>query len=870
MTSDEIRRAFLAFFEDKGHLALPSSPLIPYGDPTLLLTSAGMVQFKPYFMGEAAPPRPCLTTAQKCFRTTDIDSVGNERNLTFFEMLGNFSVGDYFKKEAIAFAWEFSTQRLKLPPDRISISIYPDDEEALSYWRDDIGIPAERIVRLDDNWWGPAGKTGPCGPDSELHYDRGAHLGCGRPTCAPGCDCPRFLEFWNLVFMQYYQDEEGHRTPLPRQNIDTGAGLERLAMLLQDASTVYETDLFRPILARAEALIGKAYGHDPQADFSLRLIADHSRAVTFLIADGVLPSNEGRGYILRRILRRAVRHGRLLGRQEPFMVEAARTVVSLMGQAYPELRDRHDFIQRVIATEEAKFDLTLQLGLGVLDETIQHLEAQGQRIVPGEVAFRLYDTYGFPTELTAEVAAERGMRVDEAGFEAAMARQRETARAAHRFGLARPEGTAPYQQLDLGETAFLGYETTAAESIVLGLIREGQVVERAEAGQEVEVMLRETPFYAEAGGQVGDTGEIIGEAGRLRIEDTQQPLPGLFAHRGRVVEGAIRVGDWVKAQVDAERRLDIARNHTATHLLHQALRDILGRHAQQSGSLVAPDRLRFDFTHLSPLRNEELAEIAQAVNESIRADLAVTTSRSTFSEAMRAGALAFFGEKYGENVRLVRVGDYSRELCGGTHLRTTGQIGYFLIVGESGIGAGLRRIEAITGRGAEAFVRSRLELLNRFAAQLGGGDLEGKLRLLQTELEEKHRQAAALLREAGRREVERLLAAAQEVNGIRVVAGQVSLPTREALLELGDMVRERLGSGVIVLGSTIEGKPALVSMVTPDLPLHAGQLVRQVARLVGGSGGGSPRTAQAGGQDAAKLPEALRAVPQIVAGMLGR
>ncbi|MBI4505215.1 MAG: alanine--tRNA ligase [Chloroflexi bacterium] len=869
MTGPELRRLFLDYFRQKGHVVVPSALLIPHGDPTLLLTSAGMVQFKPYFMGEATPPAPRLTSCQKCFRTTDIESVGNERNLTFFEMLGNFSIGDYVKEGAVEYAWELSTERLKLPAERIWITIYPTDDEAEAIWRDRIGIPVERIVRHEENWWGPAGNTGPCGPDSELYLDRGAELGCGKPECAPGCSCPRFLEFWNLVFMQYFQDEAGQRTPLPRKNIDTGMGLERLTMMLQGAPTVYDTDLFRPIIDQACALTGRRFGESAESDFSLRVIADHSRAVTFLIADGVLPGNEGRGYILRRILRRAVRHGRRLGLDQPFLVDTSRTVVDLFGAAYPELVERRAFVERVIGNEETKFGQTLQFGLAVLDEAVEDLKARGQRVIPGELAFRLHDTYGFPRELTAEVAAEQGLALDEAGFEAAMERQREQARQAARFGGVQRGDVQVYQQVVAPPSVFVGYGRLAAESEVTAVLDGGRATRQAEAGRIVEIVLRETPFYAEAGGQVGDTGWIVGPHGRAEVLDTQRPLEALVVHRARVAEGWLEVGERVRAEVDGARRADIVRNHTATHLLHRALRDVLGTHVQQAGSLVAPDRLRFDFTHLAPLTEEERLAVERAVGERIREDLPVSATQTTYQAAIGAGALAFFGEKYGATVRMVSTGEYSRELCGGTHVAATGQIGALLVVSETGVGAGLRRIEALTGRGAEEHVREHLRRLEHIAHRLGG-DPEVRVEALLAELQQARRQVHELQRQIAQQEVERLLGQAQDVDGLRVVSGDVRVPDRAALLELGDALRARIGRGVVVLGSVMDDKPAFIAMVTPDVHVHAGQLIRQIAALTGGSGGGKPEVAQAGGKDARRMPEALRAVPGLVASMLKR
>ncbi|MCL5959111.1 MAG: alanine--tRNA ligase [Chloroflexi bacterium] len=650
-------------------------------------------------------------------------------------MLGNFSVGDYFKEGAITFAWELSTRRLKIPADQIWVTIYPDDDEAYALWQKIARIPAERIVRLEDNWWGPAGETGPCGPDSELYLDRGPDFGCGRPDCRPGCDCARFLEFWNLVFMQFYQDANKVRTPLPRKHIDTGMGLERATMLLQGQKSVYETDLFRPIIAKGEELVGVAYGADSKIDFSLRVLADHSRAATFLIADGVLPGNEGRGYILRRILRRAIRHGRMMGLERPFLGETAKTVIDLMGDAYPELVDRESFILKVIGIEESKFSQTLAVGLRYLSEVIDKLRAQGAQEIPGQDAFRLYDTFGFPKELTAEVAGENRLSVDLAGFDRAMEKQRETGRAAAKFGLGPKQAVEAYEQLAVGETPFLCYQTIETDTRVVGIVSNGRPVEKALAGQEVEIVLEQSPFYPEGGGQVGDTGWITGEGGKARVSDTQRPLPTIISHRAVVAEGYVEVGDSVHAKVDGARRQAIARHHTSTHLLHKALHAVLGPHAQQAGSLVSPDRLRFDFAHLTALSREEMAEVERLVNESIRANYDVVTKVTNYSEAMSEGAVALFGEKYGETVRMVVIDDYSRELCGGTHVGRTGDIGTFIILGESSIGSGWRRIEALAGRAADEYVAEQRAVLDRLSQRLETKRVEERVSSLLGKIE---------------------------------------------------------------------------------------------------------------------------------------
>jgi alanyl-tRNA synthetase len=869
MTSAELREVFLDFFSQRGHLLVRSASLVPEGDPTLLFTGAGMVQFKPYFSGEDEPPSRRLASVQKCFRTTDIDKVGNGHSLTFFEMLGNFSIGDYFKKGAIELAWKFVTEYLKLPRDRLWASIFREDEEAFGLWQE-TALPGDRIVRLgrEDNFWGPAGETGPCGPCSEIFYDRGPEVGCGREDCAPGCECERFLEIWNLVFMQYDQDAEGTLTPLPQQNIDTGMGLERTAVVMQDVGSVYETDLLAPLIARACDLVGKPYGDEEMVDRSLRIMAEHGRAITFLVADGVLPSNEGRGYVLRRILRRAVRHGKLLGREEPFLDEIASAVIEIMGEQYPELRERESFVLGVVAQEEIGFQQTLAVGSAMLEDLMEEVATAGGSVLPGDEVFRLYDTYGFPLELTREMAAENGLGLDEAGFQKAMVEQRQRAREAQTFGLATESEF--YRPLDLPRTPFLGYERLAADSKIINLARDGREVNEVVVGDQVAVVLRETPFYAEAGGQVGDTGLIGDSAGEIAVRDTRSPLPGLIVHHGEVKEGTLRRGDAVVARVDEARRLDIARNHTATHLLHRALRDVLGGHAQQAGSEVSPERLRFDFTHLQAVDRDELDDVERLVNEKVRDDLPVATKVTDYHSAVASGAFAIFGEKYGDEVRMVSAGDYTRELCGGTHLQATGQIGFFYVLSEGSIGRGLRRIEAVTGRGAEEHVRERLSLMERMAAALGGtpAEMESNLNSLLSEVDAQRREMREVQRRLARAETARVLEEVREVNGIKVLAAQVEAPGMETLREMTDWLQDRLGSAVIVLGAVMGGKPGFVAAVTPDLVergLKADALVREVAEVVGGGGGGRATLAQAGGRDPHLIGEALRLVTTLVA-----
>jgi alanyl-tRNA synthetase len=869
MTSAELREVFLDFFSQRGHLLVRSASLVPEGDPTLLFTGAGMVQFKPYFSGEDEPPSRRLASVQKCFRTTDIDKVGNGHSLTFFEMLGNFSIGDYFKKGAIELAWKFVTEYLKLPRDRLWASIFREDEEAFGLWQE-TALPGDRIVRLgrEDNFWGPAGETGPCGPCSEIFYDRGPEVGCGREDCAPGCECERFLEIWNLVFMQYDQDAEGTLTPLPQQNIDTGMGLERTAVVMQDVGSVYETDLLAPLIARACDLVGKPYGDEEMVDRSLRIMAEHGRAITFLVADGVLPSNEGRGYVLRRILRRAVRHGKLLGREEPFLDEIASAVIEIMGEQYPELRERESFVLGVVAQEEIGFQQTLAVGSAMLEDLMEEVATAGGSVLPGDELFRLYDTYGFPLELTREMAAENGLGLDEAGFQKAMVEQRQRAREAQTFGLATESEF--YRPLDLPRTPFLGYERLAADSKIINLARDGREVNEVVVGDQVAVVLRETPFYAEAGGQVGDTGLIGDSAGEIAVRDTRSPLPGLIVHYGEVKEGTLRRGDAVVARVDEARRLDIARNHTATHLLHRALRDVLGGHAQQAGSEVSPERLRFDFTHLQAVDRDELDDVERLVNEKVRDDLRVATKVTDYHSAVASGAFAIFGEKYGDEVRMVSAGDYTRELCGGTHLQATGQIGFFYVLSEGSIGRGLRRIEAVTGRGAEEHVRERLSLIERMASALGGtpAELESNLNNLLGEVDAQRREMREVQRRLAKAETARVLEEVREVNGIKVLAAQVEAPGMETLREMTDWLQDRLGSAVIVLGAVMGGKPGFVAAVTPDLVergLKADALVREVAAVVGGGGGGRATLAQAGGRDPHLIGEALRLVTTLVA-----
>ena len=867
VTGDEIRAAYLRFFEERGHLVTPSASLIPAGDPTLLLTSAGMAPFKPYYAGDEKPPHPRLASAQKCFRATDIDVVGDFTHHTMFEMLGNFSIGDYFKREAVAWAWEFATQVLRLAPERIWVTVHHTDDEARAIWRDEIGVPNERIVTLgdEDNFWGPAGDEGACGPCSELHYDLGEAHG---PGTKPGDDTQRYIEIWNLVFPQFHQAPDGSRTNLPAPGIDTGMGLERVAAIMQGVPSAYETDLLAPIRERVERLAGKTYGSDADDDFAIRVVAEHARAAAFLIADGVVPANEGRGYVLRRVIRRGIRFARKIGMAPGFLPETGRAVIERFGETYRELREHERFVLKTMESEEERFYEAIALGMPELEE----LAAAGGAI-SGADAFRLYDTYGFPLEMTQEVARERGLEVDVAGFEREMEAQRERGRASARFGGGR-DALRAYEALAVGETPFTGYDETETETIIVGLLKDGAPVERAVAGDLVEIVLRETPFYPEGGGQVGDTGVVEGPGGLAQVRDAQKPAGDVIAHSCEIAQGALALGDAVRASVDAERRLDVARNHTATHLLHAALRDALGSHVRQAGSLVAPDRLRFDFTHVSGVGREELSEIERRVNEAVRADHALVKSEASHRDATAAGALAFFGDRYGERVRVVRIGEedapVSFEVCGGTHLERAGQIGVFRVIGESSVGAGVRRIEAVTGRGADEWINGRLSRLEEAAALLRASpaELPQRIEALLAQVEEARRASRTDQRESARQEADAILAQARDVGGASVIAARSSAPDAAALREMGDRVRDKIGSGVIVLGALLNDRPALLAMVTDDLVergLSAGVIVDAAAREMGGRGGGQARLAQAGGKDASRLDAALAAVAGVVA-----
>ncbi|MBE3590324.1 MAG: alanine--tRNA ligase [Firmicutes bacterium] len=875
-TSAEIRRAFLEFFEQRGHARVPSSSLVPADDPTLLFTNAGMVQFKDVFTGKRQVPYRRATTAQKCVRAggkhNDLENVGKTaRHHTFFEMLGNFSFGDYFKREAIAYAWELVTGVFGLPKESLWATVYREDDEAARLWQEIAGLPEERIVRLGekDNFWA-MGDTGPCGPCSEILVDRGARYACDAPVCGIGrCDCDRWLEIWNLVFMQYERSADGTLTPLPKPSVDTGMGLERIASVLQGVDTNWDTDLFQPLLRRVEQLSGRSYDRGPDG-FPFRVIADHARACTFLIADGVLPSNEGRGHVLRRILRRAVRFGRRLGLDRPFLFEMVPAVVEVMGEAYPEIAAAREFVQSVIRQEEERFGQTLEQGMALLDELVAQAKRSGSGRISGEDAFRLYDTYGFPLDLTVDAAEEAGLAVDREGFEAVMQEQRRRARADWQAKIGAAGQGGEWAE-GLPATEFLGYERLAAEAEVLAIAAGGEGRPEARQGERVLVVLSATPFYAESGGQVGDTGWLEGPAGRARVEDTRKAA-GVFLHTATIVEGRLTVGDIVQARVDEARRRDIMRNHSATHLLHRALKDVLGEHANQAGSLVAPDRLRFDFTALAAPTPEQLAEVEARVNEAVLAAHPVQVRHMRLDEAKALGAVALFGEKYGEIVRVVAMGP-SIELCGGTHVSNTAEVGLFLLTSEGSVGSGVRRVEAVTGRGAYDYVRRREALLSAAAAAAKAPveELAARVQEWAARLRERERELAALRAQAARAEAERLAAAAETVHGLPVVFAEVEGTDAEALRSLADGVRDRLRSGGVVLAAPVEGRALLLATFTKDAVqrgAHAGEVVARAARAIGGGGGGRPDFAQAGARDAARLGEALRAAREALEAML--
>jgi alanyl-tRNA synthetase len=875
-SASEIRETFLRFFEAKEHRIVSSSPLVPQGDPTLLFTNAGMVQFKNTFLGLETRDYVRATTSQKCLRVSgkhnDLENVGRTtHHHTFFEMLGNFSFGDYFKREAIEWGWELTTEVLGIDPDRLVITIFREDDEADQLWREGIGLPAEKVIRLDEdeNFWS-MGDTGPCGPCSEIHFDFGVNAACKSAVCDPSCDCGRWGEIWNLVFMQFERDASGKQTPLPKPSIDTGAGLGRVARVIQGVPTTFDTDLFRGIMNRIQEISEVKRGEDREHDVSMNVIADHARALVFLIGDGVLPGNEGRGYVLRRLLRRAARHGVLLGVERPFLFQVADAVIDEMSGAFPELRDRSAYIRDRIQREEERFLQTLSNGLSLLEEDIAALEARGDKVLPGNSVFKLYDTFGFPVDLTADILRSRGLELDQDGFEAEMSVQRERARAKWK-GSGDERVDAVYGQLASElRTVFQGHEGLTGESTIRVLLIDGESRKVARSGDEVEVVVDETPFYAESGGQVGDRGALRSADGEIEITDTQRPSGQLVVHRGVVRKGEIRVDSQVELRVDAGARAATVRNHSGTHLLHAALRKVLGPQAMQKGSLVAPDRLRFDFTHDAPLSDEEIEAIEDAVNEWIETNAAAAVREMSYTEAIESGAIAIFEEKYADRVRVVQFGDFSTELCGGTHAAATGEIGLLKILSESGIASGVRRIEALTGIAALKYLRNQERTLREISELLRVPT--GKLPARVEKLLEDRRN--------GEREIERLRSSqrgqtskgltdnAREVAGVRVVTSKVEGVGATELRSMVDDLRGQLASGIVLLAAETDGRVSLALGVTKDLTdrYRAGDLIREVAGIVGGKGGGKPSFAQASGSDPGKLDAAFERLDALIAG----
>ena len=862
MTGNEIRKAYLDFFESKKHLKLHSFSLVPENDPSLLLIGAGMAPLKPYFTGKLVPPSYRVTTSQKCIRTGDIDNVGRTaRHHTFFEMLGNFSFGDYFKKEAITWAWEFLTEVLELDTNKLYVTVYPEDEEAYDIWHNIVGLADERIFKLEDNFWEIG--EGPCGPDSEIFYDLGPERGCGKPTCNVGCDCDRYLEIWNLVFTQFNKTKDGSYEPLEKKNIDTGAGLERLASVIQQKESNFETDLLFPIMQRVIDVCHGDYNNKEQK-IAVKVIGDHIRAVTMMIGDGILPSNEGRGYVLRRILRRAVRFGRVLGIEEAFLADLVDIVIDMYKEAYPELAERKELIKTVIATEEAQFSATLAQGLELLNAMIEDVDGTG--VLAGEKVFKLYDTFGFPVELTEEIVQEHGMTIDHDGFDKAMKAQQERARAARAkvsAKVATPDTTG------LDQSALVKDENAVNARVVLIGI-DGAAVERAEKDTAITIILDKTPFHAEGGGQIGDTGYITGPSGKAEVTDTKSLANGLTYMIAIVTEGSLSKGDEVDITVDKVRNLDIARNHTATHLLQAALRKVLGTHVNQAGSLVTPERLRFDFTHFSPMTNEELAEVEKEVNRQIMKNVDLEIEEMPVDDAIKKGAMALFGEKYGDIVRVVNVPGFSCELCGGSHVPNTSVIGSFRIVGESGTGTGIRRIEAVTGKAAHERAVADAVLLQEAATLLKSKeeDIPAKIEQLLAALKEAEKEVAQLSHKLATSSLDDILAAKEEIHGVPVTAASVTVDSAEGLRDMADMVMDKVG-GIVLLGAVQGDKVSFVCKVAKELTkqgYHAGNIVKAAAIAAGGGGGGRPDMAQAGGKDPQKLEEALKAGKEAVQG----
>ena len=875
---NELRKMFLDFFKSKDHLVLKSFSLVPQNDNSLLLINAGMAPLKPYFTGQEIPPKTRVATCQKCIRTGDIENVGKtSRHATFFEMLGNFSFGDYFKRESLAWSWEFLTEVIGLDKNRLYPSVYEDDDEAFDIWHKEIGIPKERIYRMgkEDNFWEIG--SGPCGPCSEIYYDRGEKYGCGKPDCEVGCDCDRFIEIWNNVFTQFDSDGNGHYTELAKKNIDTGMGLERLAVAVQDVESIFDIDTMKAIRDKVCEIAGVKYLADPKKDVSIRLITDHIRSVTFMASDGIIPSNEGRGYVFRRLLRRAARHGRLLGINDLFLAKLAETVIEVSKAGYPELEERKDYILKILSIEEEKFNKTIDQGLSILQEMQKNMELDNKKVLSGEEVFRLYDTYGFPLDLTKEILAEKGYQVDEKGFMEAMEVQRETARSARGTTNYMGAEETIYHKLDHSITSkFVGYETLDCSSVITAVTTETEVTDKLAQGQKGTVIVEETPFYATSGGQTADTGVILSDNAEFAVEDVIHLQGGKIGHVGTVTKGEFKVGDKVELKVDTERRADTAKNHSATHLLHKALRMVLGSHVEQAGSFVSNDRLRFDFTHFSAMTDEEIGRVEDIVNREIRAGLPVNTRIMNIEAAKKEGAMALFGEKYSENVRVVSMGDFSKELCGGTHVSNTGEIILFKILSETGIAAGVRRIEALTGRNVVAYYK---DLENRLyeaarAAKAEPAQLVNRIEGLYEEIKALKSENEKLKSKLANEALGDIMNQVCEVSGVKLLAAGVPDMEMNDLRNLGDKLKDKLGEGVIVLASsTAPDKVSLVAMVSDSIAgrgAHAGNLVKELAVLVGGGGGGRPNMAQAGGKNAAGIPEAIAKAKDVLQKQLNK
>jgi alanyl-tRNA synthetase len=874
MTGNEIRKQFLDYFENHGHQIVRSSSLVPQEDPTLLFINAGMVQFKRMFLGEEKRNYLRATTSQKCVRAggkhNDLENVGyTARHHTFFEMLGNFSFGDYFKEKAIEFAWDLLTDGYGLPADKLWASVYLDDDDAYDLWHKMVGLPEDRIVRLGeaDNFWS-MGDTGPCGPCSEILIDRGQPFGCGRPECTAGCDCDRYLEIWNLVFMQFNRDESGNMTPLPKPSIDTGMGLERIVSIIQDVPTNFDTDLIQPIIAKTEDLSERHLKESRETEVAMKVIADHSRAAAFLINDGILPANEGRGYVLRRIMRRAIRYGRNIGLRRPFLYQTAEVVFDIMQPAYPELSEAAAFITNVIKNEEIRFLETLDTGMKLLNDTLADLQASGRNQVPGDVIFKLYDTYGFPVDIVQDVVRDKRMSLDMDGFDRSMDQQRARSRTVATFDRI----SDAYKNLSSQgiKPDFVGYDALRGESEILVIVAGGEELSQASEGQEVEIVTARTPFYAESGGQVGDTGVMTGSGFEVDVVDTVKDPTGLIIHKGRVSSGKVYTGQAVALEVDESRRRATELNHTATHILHAILRQVLGDHVKQAGSLVAPDRLRFDFTHFSQVEPDDLETIERLVNERIRDNLPTSTEEMEAEAAFKSGAMALFEEKYGDQVRVVSLTDFSRELCGGTHTARTGNIGLFKIVSESSVASGVRRIEALTGAAALEYTLQTGRVLQEAAYLMKEKTpaVPGRVRKMLSEIKAFEKEIDQLKLKLASNTGGEAVQALDSINGINLMVKNVAVDTPAALRNLADQFKDKIKSGIVVLGSQAGSKAMLIAVVTKDLTdrYHAGNIVKAVAEIVGGRGGGRPDMAQAGGNQPEKLDVALGKVPEIIKG----